>query len=65
MAAAGSTGRPATSRRADPAAAAREPGRALGKIDWIFTRGLRASRPAIVPALRRTARQARITTAWW
>src|SRR6185312_13799051 len=29
-----------------------EPGRALGKIDWIFTRGLRASRPAIVPALR-------------
>jgi endonuclease/exonuclease/phosphatase family metal-dependent hydrolase len=29
-----------------------EPRRALGKIDWIFTRGLRATRPAIVPALR-------------
>jgi endonuclease/exonuclease/phosphatase family metal-dependent hydrolase len=28
-----------------------QPLRPLGKIDWIFTRGLRASAPAIVPAL--------------
>jgi len=28
-----------------------EPPRPLGKIDWIFTRGLRAAAPAIVPAL--------------
>jgi endonuclease/exonuclease/phosphatase family metal-dependent hydrolase len=29
-----------------------KPPRPLGKIDWIFTRGLRATQPAIVPALR-------------
>jgi endonuclease/exonuclease/phosphatase family metal-dependent hydrolase len=28
-----------------------QPMRSLGKIDWIFTRGLRAATPAIVPAL--------------
>ena len=28
-----------------------QPSRPLGKIDWIFTRGLRAAAPAIVPAL--------------
>ena len=29
-----------------------EPPRPLGKIDWIFTRGLRAAGAAVVPALR-------------
>jgi hypothetical protein len=28
-----------------------EPARPLGKIDWIFTRGLRCASPAILPAL--------------
>jgi endonuclease/exonuclease/phosphatase family metal-dependent hydrolase len=29
-----------------------QPSRPLGKIDWIFTRGLRVAAPAIVPALK-------------
>jgi len=29
-----------------------EPEHPPGKIDWIFTRGLRATQPAVVPALR-------------
>jgi endonuclease/exonuclease/phosphatase family metal-dependent hydrolase len=33
-----------------------EPMRPLGKIDWIFTRGLRAAAPEIVPALDENGR---------
>jgi endonuclease/exonuclease/phosphatase family metal-dependent hydrolase len=39
-----------TQRFADPAAMAAQ-GRAAGKIDWIFTRGLTASDPAVIPAV--------------
>ena len=39
-----------TQRFADPAAEA-ERGRFPGKIDWIFTRGLVASDPALIPAV--------------
>lgn len=39
-----------TQRFFNPAAAAAQ-GRAPGKIDWIFTRGLTASDPAVIPAV--------------
>lgn len=39
-----------TQRFIDPAAAVAQ-GRAPGKIDWVFTRGLTASDPAVIPAV--------------